>query len=76
MASFRKVPREDEVPEVRPEVRVDNDTGFWLNKTRSGKGVIIVIEDQAFISSVTNLQEFVAGDRRGVRFNLLKPKED
>ena len=54
---------------------IDDETGFWLNKTRSGKGVIIVIDDMAFISSLANLEEFVKGDRRGVKFNLLKTVE-
>ena len=58
------------------KVRIDENTAFWMNKTKSGKGVIIVIDDQAFISSLANVQEFAEDKRRGVRFNLLKPVED
>lgn len=67
----------DESTEKPSKARIDEDTAFWLNQTKSGKGVIIVIEDQAFISSLANIREFVDGTRKGVRFNLLKPyKED
>jgi hypothetical protein len=58
------------------KARIDDDTAFWLNMTKSGKGVIIVIEDQAFISSLANIKEFAAGERRGVKFNHLRPAED
>lgn len=58
------------------KARIDDEVAFWLNITKSGKGVIIVIEDQAFISSLKNIEEFVAGTRRGVKFNLLRPAED
>ena len=63
-------------PKNTPKVRIDENTAFWMNKTKSGKGVIIVIDDQAFISSLTNVQEFAEDKRRGVRFNLLKSVED
>ena len=56
--------------------RIDNDAGFWLNRTKSGKGVIIVIEEQAFISSLANIKEFMDGSRKGVKFNHLKPLKD
>ena len=58
------------------KVRIDDDVAFWLNMTKSGKGVIIVIEEKAFISSLANIKEFVAGTRRGVKFNHLRPAED
>lgn len=72
-----KILNDEAKPEVKKPVnaRIDEDTAFWLNKTKSGKGVIIVIEDHAFISSFSNILEFAAGDRKGVRFNLLKPEE-
>ena len=66
----------DESTEKPSKARIDEDTAFWLNRTKSGKGVIIVIEDHAFISSLANIKEFVDGTRKGVRFNLLKPVED
>lgn len=62
--------------ETKPKVRIDDEVGFWLNTTKSGKGVIIVIEDQAFISSMTNIKEFADGGRKGVKFSLLRKQED
>ena len=58
------------------KTRIDDETSFWLNKTKSGKGVIIVIDDQAFISSLANVKELIDGNRRGVKFSLLVPSED
>lgn len=55
--------------------RIDDETFFWLNKTKSGKGVIIVIDEQAFISSLANVKEFIDETRRGVKFSLLMPEE-
>ena len=78
-----KVPKKEEKkdqeqPDKKEESkgRIDDETGFWLNKTKSGKGVIIVIEDAAFISSLANVKEFIDGTRRGVKFSLLTPSED
>ena len=73
--AYIKPPKKTET-EDKAKARIDDDTGFWLNKTKSGKGVIIVIEDQAFISSLTNVREFLDGTRRGVKFSLLLPSED
>ena len=58
------------------KTRIDDEINFWLNKTKSGKGVIIVIDDQAFISSLANVKELIDGNRRGVKFSLLVPSED
>lgn len=68
------VVEKSETEQKADKARIDDEVGFWLNNTKSGKGVIIVIEDKAFISSKTNLQDFVDGKRKGVKFNLLKPK--
>ena len=68
--------KDQEQPKEDVKSRIDDETGFWLNKTKSGKGVIIVIEDAAFISSLANVKEFIDGTRRGVKFSLLTPSED
>ena len=79
MTGILKPPEKEQKTEQKTEqkankARIDDGVGFWLNNTKSGKGVIIVIEDQAFISSKSNLKEFVSGGRKGVKFNLLKPE--
>jgi methylaspartate ammonia-lyase len=68
--------KEGEKQKGDQKARIDDDTAFWLNMTKSGKGVIIVIDEQAFISSLANIKEFAAGERRGVKFNHLRPAED
>lgn len=65
----------DEKKDVE-KVRIDDEDGFWLNRTKSGKGVIIVLADEAYISSLTNVQEFANGKRKGVKFSHLLPAEE
>jgi len=74
MTTVLKKENISKIETVKVETTIDDETAFWLNKTKSGKGVIIVIDDMAFISSVKNIEEFVNGERRGVKFNLLKQK--
>lgn len=78
MSEYKKYDKKKDESEGKEAstVRIDDDVGFWLNKTKSGKGVIIVIGNDAFISSLINIKEFAEGKRRGVKFNQLKPKED
>lgn len=71
MAYKKQEPKDED-----QKARIDDEVSFWLNKTKSGKGVIIVIEEDAYISSLINVQEFVAGTRRGVKFNLLRSTND
>lgn len=71
----KEQPREDK-KDKDSKSRIDDETSFWLNKTKSGKGVIIVIDEQAFISSLTNIVEFADGTRRGVKFSLLRAVEE
>ena len=52
MTILNKSDVKSDVKNDSEKARIDDDIGFWLNKTRSGKGVIIVIEEQAFISSL------------------------
>ena len=73
MTAFKKPKK---AVEDKPESRIDDTESFWLNVTKSGKGVIIVLDDRAFISSLVNIEEFAAGTRKGVKFSLLRPVED
>jgi hypothetical protein len=59
-----------------PKTRINDEEFFWLNKTKSGKGVIIVLDDQAYISSLVNITEFASGLRKGVKFSLLERDEE
>ena len=74
--ALKKGSNTEEKDQKDQKARIDDDTAFWLNMTKSGKGVIIVIDEQAFISSLANIKEFAEGTRRGVKFNHLRPAED
>ena len=62
--------------EKKEKSRIDEDESFWMNRTKSGKGVVIVLNDMAFISSLSNIKEFAADSRKGVKFSLLRPAEE
>lgn len=56
-------------------------TNTWMNKTKSGKGFIIVVKDDfktgdMLFGGVAALQEFIDGDRNGINLGIMEFDED
>ena len=52
------------------------DDVLWLNRSKSGKGAVIVDEanKRILFTSIAALEDFVAGERNGVKFSI-KPMD-
>ena len=56
-------------------------TNTWMNKTKSGKGFIIVVKDDfkkgdMLFGGTAALQEFLDDDRNGINLGIMEFDED